>query len=138
MNERQKRFVAEYLKDLNATQAAIRAGYSKKTARAQGQRLLTIVAIADAVGAKAEKKLKAADITADMVLEGLWHEAHATGEGTTQSARVRALELVGKYHMLFVDRIEVRHTYSDMSDAELAAELARLKQPKPGEGRTTH
>jgi len=37
---KQPRFVAEYLKDLNATQAAIRAGYSRKTAEVQGSRLL--------------------------------------------------------------------------------------------------
>ena len=36
-----QRFVAEYLKDLNATQAAIRAGYSPKTANRQGSRLLS-------------------------------------------------------------------------------------------------
>ena len=46
LNDKQRRFVAEYLIDLNATQAAIRAGYSKKTAGSQGQRLLTNVEIA--------------------------------------------------------------------------------------------
>ena len=42
---KQAKFVLEFLKDFNATQAAIRAGYSKKTARSQGQRLLTYAAI---------------------------------------------------------------------------------------------
>ena len=45
LTEKQKKFVDEYLIDLNATQAAIRAGYSKKTARSIGQRLLTKVDI---------------------------------------------------------------------------------------------
>ena len=40
---RQRRFAVEYLKDLNATQAAIRAGYSAKTAKQAGSRLLTKV-----------------------------------------------------------------------------------------------
>lgn len=40
LNDKQRRFVAEYLKDQNATQAAIRAGYSKKTAGSQGHDLL--------------------------------------------------------------------------------------------------
>ena len=40
LNDKQQRFCDEYLIDLNATQAAIRAGYSKKTAYSQGQRLL--------------------------------------------------------------------------------------------------
>ncbi|MFC1551159.1 terminase small subunit [Candidatus Latescibacterota bacterium] len=41
MTPKQERFVWEYLKDLNATQAAIRTGYSPKSARKQGSRLLT-------------------------------------------------------------------------------------------------
>ena len=41
LTEKQRVFVAEYLVDLNATQAAIRAGYSERTAKSQGQRLLT-------------------------------------------------------------------------------------------------
>lgn len=45
LTPKQLRFCDEYVKDLNATQAAIRAGYSKKTARSQGQRLLTKVDI---------------------------------------------------------------------------------------------
>ena len=42
MTERRKRFIVEYLVDLNATQAAIRAGYSPKTARSTGYELLNI------------------------------------------------------------------------------------------------
>lgn len=54
LNARQKLFIDEYLVDLNATQAAIRAGYSKRTARSQGQRLLTNVDIQQAI----EKRMK--------------------------------------------------------------------------------
>jgi len=52
MNAKQEIFVNEYLKDHNATQAAIRAGYSKKTARAIGSRLLTDVDISEAIKAR--------------------------------------------------------------------------------------
>ena len=45
MTDKQKKFVDEYLIDLNATQAAIRAGYSPKTANEQGARLLTNVSV---------------------------------------------------------------------------------------------
>lgn len=45
LNDKQRRFAHEYIVDLNATKAAIRAGYSEKTARSQGQRLLTNVDI---------------------------------------------------------------------------------------------
>lgn len=49
LTPKQQLFCLEYIKDFNATQAAIRAGYSKKTARAQGQRLLTKVAVQNEV-----------------------------------------------------------------------------------------
>ena len=52
---KQQRFVDEYLIDLNATQAAIRAGYSPKTANRKGNRLLSKVDIQQAIEqAKAE------------------------------------------------------------------------------------
>ena len=52
MNDRQTVFVAEYLKDFNATRAAKAAGYSAKTARAIGSRLLTDVDIQEAIKAE--------------------------------------------------------------------------------------
>ena len=59
LNPKQKKFCVEYAKDLNATQAAIRAGYSPRTAKAQGSRLLTNVdiksEIANLVGKATER-----------------------------------------------------------------------------------
>ncbi len=49
LTEKQQRFVDEYLIDLNATQAAIRAGYSAKTADVQGSRMLGIVKVQQAI-----------------------------------------------------------------------------------------
>jgi phage terminase small subunit len=49
LNPKHARFVQEYLKDLNATKAAKRTGYSEKTARQQGAHLLSIPAIQDAI-----------------------------------------------------------------------------------------
>lgn len=69
LNSKQQRFVAEYLVDLNATQAAIRTGYSAKTAGAQGSRLLTHVEIAAAVQAATSKQLGTAELSAVRVLE---------------------------------------------------------------------
>lgn len=65
------RFVAEYLKDFNATQAAVRAGYSAKTAKQQGSRLLTNVDVAAAIAEKQAKQLETADLSAARVLEEL-------------------------------------------------------------------
>lgn len=71
LSPQQLRFVQEYLVDLNATQAAVRAGYSEKTAKQQGSRLLTNVDIAAAVAAQQEKRAEKTEITANMVLEEL-------------------------------------------------------------------
>ena len=71
LTPKQARFVQEYLIDLNATQAAIRAGYSEDTARSQGQRLLTNVDIASAAEAALANREKRTEITADRVLKEL-------------------------------------------------------------------
>lgn len=69
MTPKEARFVAEYLKDLNATQAAIRAGYSAKTANRIASRLLSKVDIAERVSEKQASQLEAADLTATRTLE---------------------------------------------------------------------
>jgi phage terminase small subunit len=69
LNPKQLRFVAEYLKDHNATQAAIRAGYSAKTAYSQGQRLLKHVEVKARVGKGMGKLMSNLEITAERVLK---------------------------------------------------------------------
>jgi phage terminase small subunit len=71
LNDKQARFVAEYLIDLNATQAAIRAGYSEATAYSQGQRLLKHVEVASAVANAQAQRSERTEITADRVLQEL-------------------------------------------------------------------
>lgn len=68
---KQRAFVREYLVDLNATQAAIRAGYSVSTARQQGQRLLSNVDIDKAISAAMDLRAKRTEVTADRVLQEL-------------------------------------------------------------------
>ena len=68
LNPKQARFVEEYLIDLNATQAAIRAGYSAKTADSQGNRLLTNARIARAIAARQDERAKDVGITQARVL----------------------------------------------------------------------
>jgi phage terminase small subunit len=70
-NPKHQRFVAEYLKDRSATQAAIRAGYSPKTAKQQGSRLLTHADIRAAIDAGEATHLAKADVTAQRVLDEL-------------------------------------------------------------------
>lgn len=68
LTDKQQRFVEEYIIDLNATQAAIRAGYSEKTAYSIGEENLKKPEIAKAIQKAMDKRSKRTEITADMVL----------------------------------------------------------------------
>lgn len=68
LTDKQQRFVDEYLIDLNATQAAIRAGYSAKTADQQGSRMLANVKIKQAVAEKQAQRSKRTGVNQDRVV----------------------------------------------------------------------
>lgn len=94
MNEltpKQARFVDEYLIDLNATQAAIRAGYSAKTADVQGPRLLGNVGVATAIAERQDARAERTGITSERVLAelakiGFANIADVTDWGTKEVA----------------------------------------------------
>ena len=71
LNTKQKMFVKEYLIDLNATQAAIRAGYAPRTANRTGSRLLSHVVIRAALEKAIKKREERTEITQDMVIKEL-------------------------------------------------------------------
>lgn len=71
LSPKQAAFVQEYLKDLNATKAATRAGYSPKTANEQGARLLANVSVQAAVAAALEERKKRTGLSQDYVIENL-------------------------------------------------------------------
>lgn len=71
LTEKQQLFCDEYLIDLNATQAAIRAGYSERTATAQAARLLTNVNVQDYIQKRKRDRVERTEITQDRVLQEL-------------------------------------------------------------------
>ena len=71
LTDKQAAFVAEYLVDLNATQAAIRAGYSERTAYRIGAELLHKTSVAEAIAAGQAKRAQRVEITADRVVAEL-------------------------------------------------------------------
>lgn len=75
LTTQQRIFVAEYLKDNNATRAAIRAGYSKKTAREQSSRLLSNVKVARAITRQQKASIARTLGSADEVLAQMWQLA---------------------------------------------------------------
>jgi len=101
LNPKQEAFCKEYVIDLNATQAAIRAGYAEKTAYSQGQRLLKHVEVVSRLAEYAKKRCDEADISAKMVLDGI--KAIAQKEDSRDGDRLKAYGLLGKYLKLFSD-----------------------------------
>jgi phage terminase small subunit len=77
LTPKQEAFVREYLLDLNATQAAIRAGYSARTAKQQGARLLTNVDVSAALVAAKQERSQKTQIDADWLLTRLAEESTA-------------------------------------------------------------
>lgn len=71
LTQKQKRFIEEYLVDLNATQAAIRAGYSKTSAKEQGYENLTKPNIQEAIQEAMDKRSQRTEVTQDNVLREL-------------------------------------------------------------------
>lgn len=71
MTVKRHRFVAEYLKDLNATQAAIRAGYAKKGAKDQAYQLMQQPEVAEAIEKAMGERSKRLKVDADYVLQRL-------------------------------------------------------------------
>ena len=68
LTAKQQRFIEEYLIDLNATQAAIRAGYSVKTANEQGSQLLAKLSIQQAIAEKMAERSKRTGVNQDRVV----------------------------------------------------------------------
>ncbi len=108
LNIRQQRFVSEYAKDLNGKQAAIRAGFSEKTAESQASRLLRNVKVSIAVKAALHKVEEKAIVTASYVLKSLKEVAeHCRKRRPIDSAGAnRALELLGKHLTIFTEKVE--------------------------------
>lgn len=106
LNAKQRLFVAAYLQDRNATASAKVAGYSKKTAHAQGHSLLKHPEIKKAINAGVEKQFKKLDITADRILARIAEFAFEK-EYIKSSNILKALELLGKHRKLFTDVQEI-------------------------------
>jgi phage terminase small subunit len=120
LTAKQQCFIDEYLIDLNATQAAIRAGYSEHTARDIGCENLAKPNIADAIQKAMKVRQDATRLTSESILKEIAAIGYDSEE--TSNNRLRALELLGKHNVLFSDKLvhegelqisEVRSTIVD-------------------------
>ena len=127
LKPKQQRFCDEYLVDLNATQAAIRAGYSEKTARVIGAENLTKPAVKEYVEKRMKEKEEALIANQDEVLKYLtsvlrgesrasvvvvestgdfMSEARELQKAPDEKERLKAAELLGKRYSLFTDKVQ--------------------------------
>jgi hypothetical protein len=104
LTAKQRRFAEEYVRLRNATEAAKLAGYSAKTAYAQGHRLLKKAEIQAAVEKGLARLQERSEVTATDVIQGLAREAGFHGKGASHGARVSAWSWLGKHFDLFVER----------------------------------
>ncbi len=127
MTPKQERFVQEYMIDLNATQAAIRAGYSKHTAYSQGQRLLKHVEVAAAIQAAQTEFRELMEVSKESVTKQL-NAAYDMAKANGQTAvMVQATMGIAKVHGLLVDKTEEVKPVEHMTPDELEAESAKLQ-----------
>lgn len=102
MTARQLMFCEEYLTDLNATQAAIRAGYSEKTAEQTASRLLTNVKVQEYIEKRKKDRIKRIEITQDAVLQEIAIVAFAVATDYAKVVeREATVEVDGKIVPLF-------------------------------------
>lgn len=110
MTDKQRFFVAEYLKDFNATQAAIRAGYSEKSARNRAYELLVNKDIKAAITEYVENLLsaEASGLKKRILgeLSSIAFDPLPDDSSRSERDRLKALELLGKYMSLFTDKVE--------------------------------
>ena len=128
LTEKQKRFADYYIETGNITEAAVKAGYSKKTARVIGQENLLKPAIKGYIDEKLETMQDERTASAKEVLEFLTKSmrgeikeevvvVEGTGDGTSEARmvkkqiglrdRIKSAELLGKRYRLFTDKVEV-------------------------------
>ena len=134
LTTKQQLFVDEYLVDLNATRAAIRAGYSEKTAEYQASRLLKNVKIEKALTIRMKARERRTAITHDKVLEDIERikqdamqlvpDKDGNMTMANHAAALKAAELQGRHLGMFNYKIEVGGTIS-ITDA-LAKAQARV------------
>lgn len=103
---RKQAFVDAYLVEPNATRAAVLAGYSKKTAKQQGSRLLSSVDVRAALEERNAKRAEKAHLSGEKVLADIDRLAKKAEEAGEYNAAIKGRELLGKHLALFTEKIE--------------------------------
>ena len=134
MNEKQKRFCTEYIKDLNATQAYIRAGYSQSGAGQSGERLLKNAEISNEVKALQQEMREKNKVSVDTIVSELMADREKSREQGSYSVAVKATMEIARLHGLNEkDNVQRRtNSLEGLSEEQLLGKLkALLKRSSP-------
>lgn len=107
LTAKQEMFCKEYLVDLNATQAAIRAGYSKKTANVIGPENLAKPCISQYIQELMNKRSERVEISSDWVLKGIKDLTDTLMVSEDPSKAYKGFELAGRHLKLFTEKVEI-------------------------------
>ena len=127
LTAKQERFCTEYIIDLNATQAAIRAGYSVKTANRIASENLSKPDIQRKIQELQQERAERTEITQDRVLKELAGIGFAPiTKGKIKAAdKTKALELLGRHLGMFTDKLRIEgdiktiNPYANLTEADL-------------------
>ena len=117
LNDKQKKFVDYYCQSGNATQSAIKAGYSEKTARSQGQRMLTKVDIQNAIEQR-NKDLEDERIADVTEIKQFWTSMFRDPMSDPKD-QLKASELLAKTAGAFIEKVEHSGTVDVNTKAEV-------------------
>lgn len=104
---KQLAFVEEYLVDLNASQAVLRAGYKTNNPRQMGSQLLENPGIRIAIDALKAERSKNSDVTKDKVLKGILKAIEMAEEAKNVGGMLRGQELLARHLGMFIERTEI-------------------------------
>ena len=116
LTEKQKRFVEEYLIDLNATQAAIRAGYSVKTANEQGAQNLAKLSIKEEISKAMAERSKRTGINQDRVIMELAKIAFINANDLIDPSDASVRSNASKDDLACIQSVKVKQSFSDKGD----------------------
>jgi phage terminase small subunit len=107
LTDKQKMFCREYLIDLNAKQAAIRAGYSEKTAKSTGSENMTKPDVVEYIKKLMDKRSTKVEVTAEYVLQTILDTVESSVAENDKQNIYKGAELLGKHLKLFTDKVQL-------------------------------
>jgi phage terminase small subunit len=117
LTDKQQRFVDEYLIDLNATQAAIRAGYSTKTAAVTGSKLLTNANIRACIDEAIAQQSRRTGITADRVIRELARVALLNPKNVVDTDSARVLPDALDDDLAAISSVKIKTSSTEQGDS---------------------